>query len=94
MSLPSVSSGNWSSTYTMPVAAGHTATFAISGGSGDADLYVRAGSAPTTSSYSCRPYKVGNNESCTFTPGSNTTYYIRVNAYSSYSGVTLTGTSN
>jgi hypothetical protein len=90
VNLPSVSTGNWSSTYTLAVAAGKTATISIAGGTGDADLYVRAGSTPTTSSYTCRPYLSGNNETCTLTPTSNTTYYIRVYAYSSYSGVTLT----
>lgn len=90
VNLPTVSTGNWSSTYTLAVAAGKTATISISGGTGDADLYVRAGSTPTTSSYTCRPYKTGNNETCTLTPTSNTTYYIRVRAYSTYSGVTLT----
>jgi pseudolysin/vibriolysin len=92
--LPTVSTGNWSATYNETVQAGHTVTFAISGGSGDADLYVRAGSAPTTSSYSCRPYKTGNNESCTFTPATTTTYYIKVRAYQTFSGVTLTETMN
>jgi PKD repeat protein len=94
VALPSVARSSWSSTYTMPVLAGHTVTFNISGGSGDADLYVRAGAAPTTSSYSCRPYTSGNNETCTFTPTSNTTYYVAVRAYAAYSGVTLKGTSN
>ena len=94
VSLPSVAKNSWSSTYTMPVVAGHTVTFAITGGSGDADLYVRAGSAPTTSSYTCRPYLTGNNETCTLTPTSDTTYYVRVRAYAAYSGVSLTGTSN
>jgi Zn-dependent metalloprotease/PKD repeat protein len=94
VALPSKSSGSWSTIYSMPVSAGHTVTFTISGGSGDADLYVRAGAAPTTSSYNCRPYKTGNSESCTFTPSSNTTYYVGVRAYTSYSGVTLKGTSN
>jgi pseudolysin/vibriolysin len=94
VSLPSVSKGGWSATYTMPIQAGHTVTFAISGGTGDADLYVRAGSAPTILKYNCRPYLSGNNETCTFTPSSNTTYYIRVRAFSAYSGVTLKGTSN
>src|SRR5690606_29827467 len=32
----------------------------IAGGSGDADLYVRFGSPPTTSAYDCRPYRNGN----------------------------------
>jgi hypothetical protein len=43
--------------YTMVVPAGATGlSFAISGGTGDADLYVKFGSAPTTSVYDCRPY--------------------------------------
>ncbi|HJW05713.1 MAG TPA: M4 family metallopeptidase [Rhodanobacter sp.] len=92
VSLPTVSTGNWSATYTETVQAGRTGTFAISGGTGDADLYVRAGSEPTTTSYSCRPYKTGNNESCTFTPSTTTTYYIKVRAYQTFSGVTLKST--
>jgi len=94
VNLPTVSTGNWSATYSETVQAGHTATFAISGGSGDADLYVRAGAEPTTSSYSCRPYKTGNSESCTFKPSTTTTYYIKVRAYQTFSGVTLTETMN
>ena len=94
VSLPTVTTGNWSPTYTETVQAGHQATFAISGGTGDADLYVRAGSAPTASSYNCRPYLTGNNESCTFTPSTTTTYYIKVRAYQTFSGVTLKETMN
>ncbi|WP_275114555.1 M4 family metallopeptidase [Thermomonas paludicola] len=92
--LPTVSSGSWSSTYTMAVAAGKTATIAISGGTGDADLYVQSGSAPTTSSYTCRPYLSGNNETCTLKPTTATTYYIKVRAYSTFSGVVLTTGTN
>ncbi len=94
INLPSVAKGKWSPTYTATVQAGQTAVFAISGGTGDGDLYVRAGSAPTTTSYNCRPYLTGNNESCTFTPSTTTTYYIKVRAYSAISGVTLTETIN
>ncbi|MDE2408415.1 MAG: M4 family metallopeptidase [Xanthomonadaceae bacterium] len=90
VNLPSVATGGWSNTYTLAVAAGKTATISIAGGTGDADLYVRAGSAPTTSSYTCRPYKTGNAETCTLTPTTATTYYIKVNAYSAFSGVMLT----
>ena len=44
---------------TLVVPAGKTSVvFTISGGTGDADLYVRRGSAPTTSTYDCRPYLV------------------------------------
>lgn len=94
VNLPTVSTGNWSSTYTLAVAAGKTATIKTSGGTGDADLFVRAGAEPTTSSYTCRPYKTGNSETCTLTPSSATTYYIKVRAYSTFSGVTLTGSTN
>ncbi|MFD0725332.1 pre-peptidase C-terminal domain-containing protein [Lysobacter brunescens] len=94
VALPSVSSGNWSSTYTVSIPAGTTKLVVdISGGTGDADLYVRAGSAPTTSSYNCRPYLNGNTETCTVNnPVAGTTYYIAVRAYSSYSGVTMKAT--
>jgi hypothetical protein len=94
INLPTVSTGNWSPSYTETVQAGHTVKFAISGGTGDADLYVRAGAEPTTSNYSCRPYKTGNSESCSFTPSTTTTYYIKVRAYRTFSGVTLTETLN
>ncbi|MEO7324793.1 MAG: PKD domain-containing protein, partial [Dokdonella sp.] len=51
--------------YTMVVPAGGTnLKFVMSGGTGDADMYVKFGSAPTTSSYDCRPYVSGNAESC------------------------------
>jgi xanthomonalisin len=83
--------GNWSSTYSIVIPSGSTKlTVAISGSSGDADLYVRKGSAPTTSSYTCRPYLTGDNETCTISsPTAGATYYIRVRAYATYSGVTL-----
>ncbi|WP_444996213.1 pre-peptidase C-terminal domain-containing protein [Aliikangiella sp. IMCC44359] len=77
--------------YTLAVPSGATnIKFNMSGGSGDADLYVKFGSKPTDSSYDCRPYKNGNSESCT---GSSTggTYYVRLKAYSSFSGVSIVG---
>ncbi len=61
----------------------------ISGGSGDADLYTKFGSAPTTSSYDCRPYESGNAESCTVAAPSAGKYYIKAHAYAAYSGVTV-----
>ncbi|MEH0020174.1 MAG: PPC domain-containing protein [Desulfobacter sp.] len=62
---------------------------AISGGSGDADIYTRFGSQPTTSSYDCRPYESGNNEECTVASPQTGTYYIGIRAYSTFSNVTL-----
>ncbi|WP_426701216.1 pre-peptidase C-terminal domain-containing protein [Rhodanobacter sp. Col0626] len=78
--------------YTMVVPSGASnLKFAISGGTGDADMYVKRGSAPTTSSYDCRPYVTGNTESCTTASPTAGTYYVMVRAYSSYTGVKLTG---
>jgi vibriolysin len=66
--------------------------FDMTGGSGDADMYVRFGSAPTSSTYDCRPYAAGNTENCSFATGQTGTYHVMVNGYSSYSGATLVGT--
>ena len=66
--------------------------FTISGGTGDADMYVKLGSAPTSSSYGCRPYKSGNAETCTFNAPTAGTYYVNVRAYAAYSGVSLKAT--
>jgi hypothetical protein len=78
--------------YTLSVPSGASnLVFTMSGGSGDADMYVKFGSAPTDSSYDCRPYKSGNAESCSFTSPSAGTYYVRLKAYSAFSGVSLVG---
>ena len=78
--------------YTMVVPAGSTnVTFTMSGGTGDADMYVKLGSAPTDTVYDCRPYKSGNAETCTFATTTGGTYYVRLKAYSAFSGVSLVG---
>jgi len=90
-------SGTASSTqfWTIVVPSGRSSLeISMSGGSGDADLYVRRGSAPTTSSYDCRPYRVGNNETCTFNAPMAGTYHIMVRGYSTFSGVSLVGSHN
>ena len=77
--------------YTIDVPAGASnLNFTIAGGSGDADLYVRFGSAPTTGSYDCRPYLGGNNESCPVSSPQAGTYHVMVRGYTTFSGVTLT----
>jgi len=76
--------------YTIDIPAGASGlNFDISGGSGDADLYVKFGSAPTTSSYDCRPYRNGNTENCNFANPSTGTYHVMLRAYRSYSNVSL-----
>ncbi|MBQ4877813.1 pre-peptidase C-terminal domain-containing protein [Pseudoalteromonas luteoviolacea] len=78
--------------YTMEVPANtNQLSFTSSGGTGDVDMYVKFGSEPTTSSYDCRPYKDGNNESCSITNIQAGTYYVMLNGYATYSGVSLVG---
>ena len=78
--------------YTMAVPAGSTnLTFTMSGGTGDADMYVRFGSEPTDTTYTCRPYLSGNAETCTIAAPSAGTYYVNLKAYSAFSGVSLVG---
>lgn len=84
--------GASTATYTLVVPAGATnLKFVTAGGTGDADLYVKFGSAPTTSSYDCRPYVGGNAETCTIPTAQAGTYYVALRAYSAFSGVSLTG---
>ncbi|WMJ67924.1 S8 family peptidase [Stenotrophomonas sp. 24(2023)] len=76
--------------YTVTVPAGRSQLrVAISGGSGDADLYLRQGSAPTDTTYTCRPYLNGNNETCTISNPAAGVWHVRVKAYSTFSGLTL-----
>ncbi|MBI4264110.1 MAG: PPC domain-containing protein [Acidobacteria bacterium] len=64
-------------------------TVSLTGGSGDADLYVRYGQQPTTGSYDCRPYVGGNNETCTANNPTSGYWYIMIYAYTSYGGAML-----
>ena len=83
--------------YTMVVPAGATnLKFTTSGGTGDADLYVKFGSAPTTASYTCASTAFGNAGTCTITTVQAGTYYVLVNNgsptwYPTFSGLSLTG---
>ncbi len=76
--------------YYVSVPAGATnLSIAISGGTGDADLYVKQGAMPTTSASDCRPYLATSNETCNFASPAAGTWYVMVRGYSSFSGVTL-----
>ncbi len=67
-------------------------SFSLSGGSGDADMYVLFGAQPTTSQFDCRPYLSGNNESCSFSAPQQGVYYVMLGGYSAYTDVTLLAT--
>lgn len=82
----------------LDVPAGHeNLSFSISGGSGDADLYLKFGSEPSTSDYECRPWLNGNNETCDgsdFDTTRDGRYHVLVRGYSGasgFSGVSLVG---
>jgi serine protease len=75
--------------FSLDVPAGATGLrFEISGGTGDADLYIKRGSQPTTSSYDFRPYLDGNAEAVTVAAPQAGTWFVMVRAYASYAGVT------
>jgi vibriolysin len=78
--------------WTLAVPAGASGLkFVTSGGSGDADLYVKFGSAPTTSSYDCRSWGSTNAETCNISTAQAGTYYVLIRGYSAFSGLSLTG---
>jgi PKD repeat protein len=79
--------------FTLAVPAGATNLhFNTTSGTGDADLYVKFGSAPTLSSYDCVSGGSTTVESCNMPSATAGTWYVMVNAYSDISGVRLTGT--
>jgi hypothetical protein len=60
-------------------------------GTGDADLYVRVGSAPTTSSWDCRPYAGGSDERCEVTAAAGQAIHVMVHGYAESSTFELVG---
>ena len=75
--------------YTFELDSVRTLGIKTSGGSGDMDLYVKFGSKASKQNWDCRPYRYDDNETCTFTNASPGTYYVLLNGYSSFSGMTL-----
>jgi hypothetical protein len=83
------SAGSWQYFKVSVPQGNNTLDVAISGGIGDADLYVRWGVLPTLNAWDGRPYLTGNNEAVrmlSFPPGD---WYIGINGYSSYSSLSL-----
>lgn len=80
--------------YKIIVPTGATSlTVNLSGGTGDVDLYINPGTPPdpATGEYACASFNGGNTEVCTEpnpTPG---TWFILLELWDPYSGVTLSG---
>ena len=62
----------------------------VTGGSGDADLYVRQTSQPTTATFACRPFLTGNSEFCTVNAPAAGTWFVSLRGFAAYSGAALT----
>jgi hypothetical protein len=78
--------------YTLDVPAWATSvTFTTSGGSGDADLYVKSGSTPTTTKYDCRGFNSTNAEKCTVNVTGASRFYVVVRGYKAFTGLRLVG---
>ncbi|MGA4604856.1 PKD domain-containing protein [Pseudoalteromonas maricaloris] len=78
--------------YDAPAGA-NTVTFNTSGGTGDADMYVLKGAEPTTSNWTCRPYRSGNTESCSLNEGAGR-YWVMIRGYNAYSGLQIVADHN
>ena len=76
--------------FTVPIPAGTgQLRVEIGGGSGDADLYLRRGSAPDTTTYDCRPFLAGNTEQCTIPNPAAGTWHVMLRGDPDFAVVTL-----
>jgi hypothetical protein len=66
-----------------------TLRFRMTGGSGDADIFVRHGARPDAVSYDCVSGNIFSEEECIFDLPSAGTWYVLVFGYDSYSGASL-----
>jgi len=88
----SASTGAWKH-YKIAVPSGQSKLEVVQTGSnGDADLYVKRGAQPTTSSYDYRSAGSTSNETVTVTNPVAGDWYISIYAYATYSGATLKAT--
>jgi hypothetical protein len=100
---PVLTSGTWSGAlsaatgawkyFTIDVPAGKTSvSFALNGANGDADLFAKAGSEPSTASYACKSDGPTSVENCTINAPAAGKYYVGVYAYAAYSALSVKAT--
>jgi hypothetical protein len=78
--------------YSLDVPAGASGLkFVLSGGTGDADLYTKFGAQPTTTSFECRPFLNGNNETCNIANAQAGKYFALVVGFAAYTNAKITG---
>ena len=61
----------------------------MSGGTGDADMYLKFADKPTKTQYDCRPFETGNSESCHIANPEAGIYHLGLFAYDAYSSVSV-----
>ena len=66
-------------------------SFVLTGGTGNADLYVRYGDKPTLDNYDCRSNGTDRHERCDFPTPQEGGYYVMVHGASQFNGVSLLG---
>jgi hypothetical protein len=86
-----LANGAWQHFAPYTVAAGSSFRAVLAGAADkDVDLYVRFGSQPTESTYSCRPYAGDSNETCDVTvPEGETQAFVSLRSYSADAAVTV-----
>ncbi len=79
--------------YKVIVPAGKTRlTVRMSGGTGDADLFVRRGTKPTAATFDCSSELGGNDEQCIINNPAADTWFVGVMVWDAYAGASLTAT--
>ena len=86
----SAATGGWLYfTITVPECS-NTLTVKTSGGTGDADLYVRLNARPTSADFACRSTNSANAETCTVANPAAGVWHVGILAYKAIAGVTMT----
>ncbi|MDM5176074.1 pre-peptidase C-terminal domain-containing protein [Massilia sp. DJPM01] len=84
--------GSWNY-FTIDVPAGKTqVAFALNGGNGDADMFVKLGGTPTTASYNCKSDGPSSVENCSINAPAAGRYYVGVYAYTAYNNMSVKAT--
>lgn len=68
-----------------------TLTVTLSGGAGNADLFVRFGELPSPTDFDCSSVTGGNEESCVIDDPAGGTWFAMLSGTSAFSGATLSG---
>ncbi|GAB3349931.1 hypothetical protein GCM10027430_12600 [Lysobacter tyrosinilyticus] len=78
--------------WTLVVPAGATnLKFVTSGGTGDADMYVKFNGTPSTTVYDCKSEGATTAETCNIAVAQAGTYSVLIKGYTAFSGTSLTG---